>query len=200
VLQCVAVCCSVLDVCVCVQRGNGKDHRVCLCLCCADMYVSQYVAVCCSMLQCVAVCCVHVLGLKRVEERLSSLSVLMLRRCECVAVCCSMLQYVAVCCMYVYGFKEDMGKIIESVCAGVVQMCVCCIYVLHLCVAVRCGVLQCVAVCCSVLHCMYELGLRKDYRVYLCWFCAGVYVLHVCVAVCYGALQCVVLCCSMGAV
>ena len=37
----------------------------------------QYVAVCCSVLQCVAVCC----------------SVL-----QCVAVCCSVLQCVAVCC------------------------------------------------------------------------------------------------------
>jgi len=40
-------------------------------------YNTQFVAVCCSMLQCVTVCC----------------SVL-----HCVAVCCSVLQCVAVCC------------------------------------------------------------------------------------------------------
>jgi len=41
VLQCAAVCCSVLH---------------CVALCCS---VLQCVAVCCSVLQCVAVCCIH---------------------------------------------------------------------------------------------------------------------------------------------
>ena len=65
VLQCVAVCCSVLQ-CVAV-----------LLQCVAVCYsVLQCVAVRCSVLQCVAVC----------------YSVL-----QCVAVCCSVLQCVAVC-------------------------------------------------------------------------------------------------------
>jgi len=46
-LQCVAVCCSVLQcvagVSVCCQRCFVR--------------IMQYVAVCCSVLQCVAVCC-----------------------------------------------------------------------------------------------------------------------------------------------
>jgi len=55
VLQCVAVCCSVLQ---CVDCHNF--HHVftgvpdlCVAVCCS---VLQCVAVCCSVLQCVAVC------------------------------------------------------------------------------------------------------------------------------------------------
>ena len=58
-LQCVAVCCSVL----------------------------QRVVVCCSVLQCVEVCCSV---LQRVVVCYSLL--------QCVAVCCSVLQYVTACC------------------------------------------------------------------------------------------------------
>jgi len=68
VLQCVSVCCSVLQ---CAQ------HRSRSLLMCRDMCVLQCVAVCYSVLQCVTVC----------------YSVL-----QCVAVCCSVLQCVAVCC------------------------------------------------------------------------------------------------------
>jgi len=59
-----------------------------------------------------------------------------------VAVCCSVLQCVAVFgrVLHVYvGFRIDMEKIIQSVCAGAMQMCVC------MCV---CGcVCVCVCVC-----------------------------------------------------
>jgi len=79
------------------------------------------------------------MGLKRIWKRSSSLSVLMLRRCVCVAVCCSMLQCVLHVCV---GFKEDMEKIVKSVCAYAAQVCMCC------------SMLQCVAVCCSVLQCV----------------------------------------------
>jgi len=46
-----------------------------------------YVALCCSVLQCVAVCS----GEGDVKHQVS-------RQMSCVAVCCSMLQRVAVCC------------------------------------------------------------------------------------------------------
>jgi len=62
VLQCVAVCCSVLQ---CDDDGEDVEWRQ---LCCSAL---QCVTLCCSVLQCVAVCC----------------SVL-----QCVAVCCSVLQ------------------------------------------------------------------------------------------------------------
>jgi len=65
VLQCVAVCCSVLW-CVAVSHDMTTTLQ--------RKAVAPSVAVCCSVLQCVAVCC----------------SVL-----QCVAVRCSVLQCVA---------------------------------------------------------------------------------------------------------
>ena len=51
VLQCVAVCCSVLQ-CGCNETGcSSLGHGL------NSMYRLQCVAVCCSVLQCVAVCC-----------------------------------------------------------------------------------------------------------------------------------------------
>jgi len=55
VLQCVAVCCSVLQ---CVAASSQSD----VCEVLIDLMVSHVieakcVAVCCSVLQCVAVCC-----------------------------------------------------------------------------------------------------------------------------------------------
>ena len=50
VLQCVAVCCSVLQ---CVANG-GKPYRRRMGM---GRLVLQYVAACCSMLQCCAMCC-----------------------------------------------------------------------------------------------------------------------------------------------
>jgi len=61
-LQCVAVCCGVMQ-CVVVQMNVNLHNSVC----CS---VLQCVAVCCSVWQCAAVCC----------------SVL-----QCIAVCCKMM-------------------------------------------------------------------------------------------------------------
>ena len=80
-LQCVAVCCSVLHWVLRQQVGVLQ----CVAVCCSVLHrvlrqqvgVLKCIAVCCSLLQCVAVCC----------------SVF-----QCVAVCCSVLQCVAVCC------------------------------------------------------------------------------------------------------
>jgi len=69
VLQCAAVCCSVLQdvaACCCV-------NSICACTC-VHMHTSKLITVCCSMLQCVTACC----------------SVL-----QCVAVCCSVTWIVA---------------------------------------------------------------------------------------------------------
>jgi len=51
VLQCVAVCCSVLQ---CVAGAVGVVVGQCVAGCCR---VLRGVAVCCTILQCVAVCC-----------------------------------------------------------------------------------------------------------------------------------------------
>jgi len=76
VLQCVAVCCIVLQ----------SYSEVVFSVCCS---VLQCVA---SVLQCVAVCC-NVLQCVAVVQWRGIFSVL-----QCVAVCCSVLQCVAVCC------------------------------------------------------------------------------------------------------
>jgi len=77
-LQCVALCCRCVAVCVNVLQCAAVCCSVLqrVAVCCS---VLQWVAVCCSALQCVAVCC----------------SVL-----QCVAVCCSVRQYrVGTACM-----------------------------------------------------------------------------------------------------
>jgi len=81
----------------------------------------QLVAVCCSVLQCVAVFRVAVCR---------SVS-------QCVAVCCSVLQCVAVCCSVLQCV---------TVCCSVLQCVAVCCSALQ-CVAVCCSVLQCAAVC-----------------------------------------------------
>jgi len=109
------VCCSVLQ---CVQ---------CVTVCCAMLWgvgsVVQCVAVCCCVLQCVAVCCsvccAILWGVGSVVQ--------------CVAVCCSVLQCVAVC---------------VALCCGV--LVVCC-SVLQ-CVAVCCSVLHCTTVIHAYIH------------------------------------------------
>ena len=71
VMQCVAVCCSVLQcVVIATLLAHLVEHH---------KKVLQCVAVYCSVLQCIAVCC---------SERSRVL--------QCVAVCCSVLQCVAV--------------------------------------------------------------------------------------------------------
>jgi len=70
-LQCVAVCCNVL------QHTSPKVELQRLQAVCEQQVLSSvHVAVCCSVLQCVAVCC----------------SVLRVLQCvACVAVCCNVL-------------------------------------------------------------------------------------------------------------
>ena len=86
VLQCVAVCCNVLQ-CVAVLQLTC----VRACVSCTGIHVLQCVAQCvavwCSVLQCAAVCC------SVLQRAVAFCSVL-----KCVAVCCSVLQYVVVCC------------------------------------------------------------------------------------------------------
>ena len=88
-----------------------------------------YVAVCCSVLQCVAVCCN------------------MLRKTTCLHffefryICCSVVQFVAVCCSVLqYAAQGNLPPFLRMS-----------IYMLG-CVAFCCIVLQCVAVCCNVLR------------------------------------------------
>jgi len=125
VLQCLAVCCSVgavTDLLVCGSGGSrARTHtrrRACGTTPCVYGFLFSflYVAVCCSMLQCVSFMCVAV------RCRACLLCVL-----QCVAVCCSVLQCVAVCCSAAVVCCSA-----AVVCCSVLQCC--------------CSVLQCVVV------------------------------------------------------
>jgi len=130
--------------------------------------VLQYVAVCCSVLecdtvhcnvlQCIAVCC----GVLQCDVMCCSVCCSVL---QCVAVCCGVLQCDVMCCSVLQCV---------AVCCSVLQCVAVC------CVAVCCRVLQCVAVCCSVLQCVAV--------------CCSVLQ---CVAVCCSVLQCAAVCCSV---
>ena len=85
VLQCVAVCCSVL------QCAAGRSNMLpCGAVCCR---VVQCVAVCSNVLRCVAVCCSASLGVAKVY--LFCTGVL-----QCTAVCCNVPQYIALAPIY----------------------------------------------------------------------------------------------------
>ena len=155
VLQCVAVCCSVTAQHLASQRDHVSVYLYVFVQYFASkrhpfhfpVYLrvpKQYVAShpvsilgtrfcrgfsesCCSVMQCVAVCCsVH-----------SLLHRIFWKMLQCNAVCCSVLQYAL-------ASAEDFLKVV-AVCCSVLQ-----------CVAVCCSVLQCVlqrvAAGCSVLQ------------------------------------------------
>jgi len=87
------------------------------------------VAVCCIVLQCVAVRC-------RVLQSFQSLSSqIVLALLQCVAVCCRVLQCVAVCCRVLQCVAES-SKCVFADSTGAVVKC--------------CSVLHCSALCCSV--------------------------------------------------
>jgi len=94
------------------------------------------VAVCCSVLQCAAVC-------RNCDECLTLFLFMPKSLCIYVAVCCSVLQCLAVCCSVL-----QCAAIVTSV----TELKPCDAAFIHAKVPlyIRCGVLQCVAVCCSV--------------------------------------------------
>ena len=119
-LQCVAVCCSVLQ---CVLHAGNHSWR--------DTY--QWVMS--FVMQCVAVCC-SVFFMKAILHDGTHINESCPLRCsvlQCVAVCCSMLQYVAVCSSWRQSFMKRHISMSHVPCT-----------------AVSCRALQCVAVCCSV--------------------------------------------------
>ena len=135
----VGVCCSMLQcdavhlLCECffyTPRSCHTQNR--LDFCCS---VSQYVAVCCSVLQRTYFIRATLTRLALVTHIIATISETCAHRLvpfaasyACVAVCCSMMQCVTVCC-------------------SVLQCIIGCRIVLQ-CVAECCRVLQCVAVCC----------------------------------------------------
>ena len=94
------------------------------------MCMSLRVAVCCGVLQCVAVW-------HRTHNKRAGILCVCLCVLQCVAVCCCVLQCVAVCCSVLQCDKGPTAK--ERAYYVYVSACY--------------SVLQCVAVCCSVLQC-----------------------------------------------
>jgi len=147
--------------------------------------------VCCSVLQCVAVCC-GMLRFVAVQRR-----AVVGDWCRTgVAVFCSVLHYATLCC------RLQSVALCYSVICSVLQCAVLCCSVLH-CVAVRwrsvagacclvcakplntnpvcCTVLPCIAQCCSVLHlCSFVLATRLTFD-----------------SVCCSMLRCVAVYCSV---
>jgi len=145
--------------------------------------------VCCSVLQCVAVCC---------RWELRSIAVWCVL--QCFAVCCSVLQCVAVCCRWELG-SFAVWCVLQCVAVrcslelrrmsrwGHLRLaCVAaCFSVLQRVVAC-CIVLQCVAVCCSCeLRCM--AWWRRE--------SGGCCSVLQCVAVCCSVVPCGAVCCSV---
>jgi hypothetical protein len=109
VLQCVAMCCSVLQcaaahICHVTHWCDVQHLFQDLILQCVAVRCSvlQCVAMCCSVLQCVAVCCrvlqhIHVMWIVQVTWSTFS-KTLHSSVLQCVAVCCSVLQCVVMCC------------------------------------------------------------------------------------------------------
>jgi len=96
VLQCVAVCCSVLQ-CVAVLFEANATHRNSMVQRVAVCYsVLQCVAVCFSVFQCVAPCL----------------------RLECVGVCWSVLQCFTVCCSVLQFVRRHMCQILFLICCN----------------------------------------------------------------------------------
>jgi len=135
VLQCIVVCCSACcAVCWSVPPLECYASAQVLLL-------WNYVAVCCSVLQCVAVCCIvlqcvlqyagafhHFIAI--LQHRYYSSGIIL----QCVAVCCTVLQCVALC---------------VAVCCSVPQLY--CYASTQILVLLDSHVLQCAAVRCSVL-------------------------------------------------
>jgi len=174
VLRCVAECCCALQcVAVCVAVWHEPDkhscHRtlsqellpLCVAVCYCALYVLQCAAVCCSAVQCVAVC-VAVWHEPEKHSCHSMLTQALLPLCvavrfsassalQCVAVRCSVcrtVQCVAVCVAAWHEPDKHSRHPLSPLCVAV------CYSMLH-CVAVCCSSLQCVtvsvAVCCSAL-------------------------------------------------
>jgi len=120
--------------------------------------VLQRVAVYCSVLQCLADKCIHILCVFRetvdpaVVEKTKHFYMFL-----CVAVCCSLFECIAVSRRYKYTHSIFWCKTVDPAVVEManhfcmLQRVAACCSVLQR-VAACCSVLQCVAVCCSVLR------------------------------------------------
>ena len=158
VLQCVAVCCSVLQC-----RASRSFYKTLSLRACYNML--QGVAGCCRVLQVVAGCC-RVLQCGTFLSLHNSLAMYVLQCVAHFAACCSVLQR-----SDLFSLRNSLAmrtRVCTRMCVRVRvhartlplimnwQVCVCC-SVLQ-CVTVCCS-MQCIAVCCSVCVCTLTSGV-----------------------------------------
>jgi len=208
IMQCVAACATVC--CTFFQVRDTISHA-------ADL-----LSHCCSVLQCVAMCCslLHRFSIAQCDLVCRELAISVL---QCVAVYCNVLQcmqcmlhtmYVAECCSMRYRVWHLFSSVqCDLACGGLALPMLQCVAVCNSvlqCVAVDllfqcCRVLQCVAVrcnaCCSLLqHVLHSVApfskctMRSRMR-WTCSFtvaecCSVLQCIATYVAVCYSALQC----------
>ena len=139
-LQCVAVCCIVLQFlvvrCIVPHWWMRYDLTWHLLQCVAVCSMLQRVAPCCSVVQCFTVC--------NSELQCAAMCCSVL---QCVAVCCSALQCVAMCC--------SVLQCVAVCCSVLPYVAVCCSVLQCVCVGVSYSA-QCVAVICSVFYSIWH--------------------------------------------
>ena len=145
----------------------------------------QFVAVCCSVLQCVSWASVPALQCVAVRCRVllcvTGCRNMLAMHCKLKLVsylCCSLLQRVAVCRSLLQCAALSFGVSVSSISVPVLHFA-----------AVRCSALQCVAV-------RWCHGYRYHFCIALPCFAVCCSVLQ-CVAVCCGALQRGAVCCNV---
>jgi len=153
-------------------------------------------AECCSVLQCVAVCCIvrkPPVKLARIARIMISLSTQVLAAVCCM--CCSTLHLSRRCSLCAHATRikctvtsPQLSSVLQcvAVCCGVLQCVAVCCSVLQ-CVAVCCSVLQYVEVCCSTLHLSRRCSLCAHATRMECTMTSPS--TQVCVAVCCSLLQ-----------
>ena len=153
----------------------------CVVLCCIALY---YVAVCCSVLQCVAEASWQNPHLRHAHRACCSVLQRVAACCsalQCVVMCCSALYCVAVCCRVVVTWPAPAACSTSLLCRCFTKMQHTHNFVHNCeCVAVCRSVLQCVAVWSNVLQ-RDAVGSRPDSQR---------------AVVCCSVLQCVAACCS----
>jgi len=180
VLQCVAVCCSVLQVqsllhlrkesasLLVEQDALQAPHHIHplslaptrILLLGNPAGVLCDVAVCCSVLQCVAACCVAVCRARcspgpTAENYNTKWQVVCCCVLQCVAVCCNMLQRVAVCCSMLQRVAVFRARCFLGTLCGVA---VCCSVLQHV---ASCLIFCCDEVCLSSM-CVSSMYSHKE--------------------------------------
>ena len=202
VLQCGAVCCSVVR---CVAERSVFWHEESG-VACPELWYTLCVAVYCSVLECVAAHCVASVW----QVCRNCVANVLQVCCKCVAVCCkcvaSVLQCVAsvlqVCCSVFSALAQRVRGLFPALlymlCVAV-YCSVCCI-VLHY-VAVCCSVLQRVASVLQPVASVLQLCSKYIAERSALWheesgiFCPALWY-TLCVAVYCSELQCTAVCCK----